>query len=98
MTPEQSDTLDALYSGGMLTGFVATPFLLVRLTMYIIYLTIILLRCMIFWMKKVDAVSERKMTQKEIEELADRLFDKNSLSNCLKSICKQKENNNERTS
>lgn len=65
---------------------------------FILYLTIILLRCMIFWMKKVDAVSERKMTQKEIEELADRLFDKNSLSNCLKSICKQKENNNERTS
>lgn len=87
MTSEQPDTLDALYSGGVLTGKVILG-----------VITIILLRCMIFWMKKVDAVSERKMTQKEIEELADRLFDKNSLSNCLKSICKQKENNNERTS
>lgn len=36
------------------------------------------------------AMSERKMTQKEIEELADKLFDKN-ISNHLESICGRKE-------
>lgn len=35
------------------------------------------------------AMSERKMTQKEIEELADKLFDKN-ISKRLDSICERK--------
>lgn len=35
------------------------------------------------------AMSERKMTQKEIEELADKLFDKN-ISDHLESICGRK--------
>lgn len=36
------------------------------------------------------AMSERKMTQQEIEELADKLFDKN-ISDHLESICGRKE-------
>lgn len=36
------------------------------------------------------AMSEHKMTQKEIEELADKLFDKNGMSKCLESICEIK--------